>query len=144
MKIKGLVTEIYEGEIQKGNSKGQSFFTVSLDNDDKLYLYTKENYEWMEEVEEGKTYEFEVTRLRNYLTISGKAHEVEPGEAITPSEQAKTGSAPATERYYKNGISALSATVDYLKDDATIEKEQFEETFFWFIGLIEKRGEKKE
>lgn len=141
MKVQGLVTEIYEGEIGKGKSKGEPFFTISLDNDDKLYLYTKENYEWIEKVEEGKTYEFEVTRLRNYLTVSGLAVEIAPSEVTAPSPQAKTGSAPATERYYKNNAIALSNTVEYTKDDATMTKEQFEETFHWFINLVEKRGE---
>ena len=85
MKTTGLVTEIYEGEIQKGKSKGKPFFTISLDNDDKLYLYTKENYSWIENVEEGKTYEFEVTKLKTYLTVSGLAVEVAPVETVAPA-----------------------------------------------------------
>ena len=147
VKITGLVTEIYEGEIQKGKSKGQPFFTITLDNDDKLYLYTKENYDRIENVEEGKTYEFTCERFRNYLNITGDSKEVAPQEVLPSSsqtaKQTNSGATPApmTERYYKNRISALVSTVDWLKEDTTTTDEDFEKKFNQFLNLIIGQGD---
>lgn len=133
MKLEGIVTEIYEGEVAQGKSKGQPFWTITLDTGEKLSAFGKTGQGYIEGVEEGQKVTFECEKKGQYINITGQV-EVDvtyAGEPSTPNSAVPKN----TERYYKNRISALSASVAQLGGTAsTKEVLQVADEFFTWIS----------
>jgi hypothetical protein len=135
VKLEGIVTEIYEGTIQKGKSQGQSFFTITLDNGEKISAFGNVGYGYIKGVKEGDKATFEVERQGNYINVTGQTV---VDEAYQPGSQSPVGSAPArTERWYKNRISAGQMAVQLAQGGVNVMSDVLADAdaiFDWIQG----------
>lgn len=142
--VQGKVKEIFQGEIASGRNQGDPFWSITLEEspDDKLTTFKEE---FIEGLEQGKEYTFTVEQKGKYINIVGETVPCEDVGGDTRDEteeenpivkpkphlvKVKTKRKPpvvtstvSDERYFKNRISALSASVDFLSDGTASPKE---------------------
>lgn len=110
MKITGTITDIFEGTVASGRSKGRPFWSISFqETDEKLTAFKKEH---VEGIKMGDKVTFEVTKTE---TPGGQEY-INITDVPSVDVSAPPGATPPTsrERNAKNAISALQASVTFI------------------------------
>jgi hypothetical protein len=140
--ITGRIKEIFQGEVASGRSKGNPFWSITLEDDTKLTTFTED---FVSNLSQGNEYTFTVEAKGNYINMTGKSVPVLAGDEPAPATKADSGvlsnvtSSKDSERAYKNRISALQASVTYIAGamGGTASEEEVLKTAKIFQDYIE-------
>lgn len=117
--VSAIVSEIYQGIVQSGRSKGKSFWSITLSNGTKLTAF-EELY--VQDLAPGREYTFTIEKKGAYLNLTGEpvpvvqldTPQIATAPVALPEEKVQTYTTQESERTYKNRISALQAAVNYV------------------------------
>ena len=116
--VQHIVSEVFQGTVRSGRSAGKPFWSVTTNTGNRLTCFEEK---YVQDLEIGKEYTFEIEAKGEYVNIVGepvpvmqidqenvnKVHEMVGGKLSTITTQ-------ESERTYKNRISALQAAVQYV------------------------------
>ena len=158
--LTSIVTEIYQGTIKSGRSKGAPFWSITLDEGQKLSTFEEE---YVRDVKKGKQYTFDYKTDGQYCNLTGAPTPVIQTDSdltdpvvspftkdTLPQTQgidpladkrilSNVTSSEGSERTYKNRISALQAAVNYVTATmgGTSAEKDVVDTAIRFEGYIE-------
>jgi len=144
--IQHKIKEIIPGTVKSGYSQGKEYRTIVTTSNARLTAFEEDFWRGLEP---GKYYDFTYEQSGKFLNLSAPpvpVIQVEDeittvtGEATGGTTEVKEMDYGDRERMYKNRISALQATVNYIGDcmAGTHSDDDLNSTFQKFLKLIEK------
>ena len=116
--VQHIVSEVFQGTVRSGRSAGKPFWSVTTNTGNRLTCFEEK---YVQDLEIGKEYTFEIEAKGEYVNIVGAPTPVVQLddrdthiEAHSKVEEKLGFTTQESERTYKNRISALQAAVQYV------------------------------